>query len=212
MRQRNRHNHLAMCVIVLGFFIMVGSLQATLMSALSLDELVERSTLIVEGQVSRIRSGVPVDQPNTIVSYIDVTLAPDGVLKDDAQANATARREANTITLKLLGGTANIMTHEGKVEKRTLVVVGNPGFKVDEEVVLFARPGKGEMFGGFFRLVGMAQGKYRVEGGIATRRTDQIGWVGQGPEERLEELPVEELKGMVRDEVQRQEAAKQQGQ
>ena len=62
------------------------------------------------------------------------------------------------------------------------------------------------MFGGFFGLVGMAQAKWRIENGLAKRRPHGIRFVGFGPEARLNELPVGELKNDIRQEVEKQQA------
>jgi hypothetical protein len=199
---------LVLCTIL--FTVVIGSRlsQATLMGALTLPELIENSSLIVEGRVTKIRSELTADG-KAIVSYIDIAPAPAGIVKDEPEVNADLKRVGTTVTLKLLGGTVDIITPEGRTEKRTLYVVGNPGFKPDEEVLVFVRPGKGQEFSDFFGLVAMAQGKYRIENGIAKRSVDGITFVGPKPEKRLDELPLADLKTEIRQEVQRQPAEQQ---
>ncbi len=104
------------------------------------------------------------------------------------------------MTLKLLGGSANVPTSQG-VKRRILVVVGNPGFQIGERVLLFASPGKNE-FSGFFRLSGMAQGKWSIENGVAKRSSGGARIIGQLQEE-LEELPIGELANRIEQAIQK---------
>jgi hypothetical protein len=84
------------------------------MKALTLAEMVEKSDVIVEGRVSDIRSMWNENQ-TMIVTYIDITFAPEAVLKDNPNENG--QRPENKITLKLWGGIVGDIT---------TVVLGNP--------------------------------------------------------------------------------------
>ena len=150
-------------------------------------KLVEKSSLIVEGQVSDIRTTWNENQ-TMIVTEIDITLAPENAVLKGKQGN-------NTVTLKLWGGT---------VSDQTTIVLGNPSFSMDENVLLFLRPGRRGEFNGFLRLVGMAQGKYRVENNVAKRNLQNISFVGPNRPETLEEQPLADLRADIAQEVQRQ--------
>ena len=198
----NRFRYLLL--IALSLHIGLSTASATIMKALSLAELVEQSSLILEGQVLGIRSEWTSDR-REIVTYIDIIHAPTNVLKDLPQINANGKRIGNTITLKLLGGIADYVTPEGKVKKIALYLVGNPSFRRGEHVLLFAQPGRGRRYGGFFKLVGMSQGKYRIENGIAKRKTNGAHFLGAAPDAQLNEQPLANLKGMIVQEIQTQQ-------
>ena len=87
---------------------------------------------------------------------------------------------------------------------QTTIVLGNPSFSMDENVLLFLRPGRRGEFNGFLRLVGMAQGKYRVENNVAKRNLQNISFVGPNRPETLEEQPLADLRADIAQEVQRQ--------
>ena len=182
--------------------------EASVVSALTLDDLLLSSTLIIQGQVTRIESQF---DPNhrTIYTELDIRYRSDiGILFDDSVKNNNVRRRSpNTVTLKLFGGRANVPTAEG-VRKRILVVVGNPGFQIGERVLLFASPGKNE-FSGFFRLSGMAQGKWSIENGVAKRSSGGAQIIGELQEE-LEELPIGELGRRIEQTIQKLIGQKQQ--
>ena len=169
---------------ILSVLLWCNTTYATILKPLNMAKLVEKSSLIVEGQVTDIRSAWNENQ-TMILTEIDITLA---------QANAVLKGETanNTVTLKLWGGT---------VSDQTTIVLGNPSFSMNENVLLFLRPGRRGDFNGFFRLVGMAQGKYRVENGVAKRDLQNIAFVGPNRPETLEEQPLANLRADIAQEV-----------
>lgn len=173
---------------ILSVLLWCNTTYATVMKGLNMAKLVEKSSLIVEGQVSDIRSAWNQNQ-TMILTEIDITLAAENAVLKGEQGN-------NTVTLKLWGGT---------VSDRTTIVLGNPSFSLNEDVLLFLRPGRRGDFNGFFRLVGMAQGKYRVENGVAKRNLENISFVGENKPSEKEEIPLANLKRDLNLEVQRQE-------
>ncbi len=201
MKQRSFTHQLTVWAVAVAILIIVYPAQASIVGALTLDDLLRGSTLIVQGEVSRIHSQF---DPNhrTIYTELDIRYrANDGILFEDREKNDSVRRRSpNTVTLKLLGGSANVPTPQG-VKRRVLVVVGNPGFQVGERVLLFASPGKNE-FLGFFRLSGMAQGKWRIENGVAKRSSGGAQIIGQLQEE-LAELPIGELGRRIEQAIQK---------
>ena len=199
MKQRSfTHQSILLAIAIL---MIAYPSQASVVSALTLDDLLRGSTLIIQGEVKRIQSQF---DPNhrTIYTELDIRYRSDiGILFDDAEKNdSVGRRSPNTVTLKLLGGRANVPTPQG-VKKRILVVVGNPGFQIGERVLLFASPGKNE-FAGFFRLSGMAQGKWSIENGVAKRSSGGAQIIGELQEE-LEELPLGELGRQIEQAIQK---------
>ena len=80
---------------------------------------------------------------------------------------------------------------------------------MNENVLLFLRPGRRGDFNGFLRLVGMAQGKYRVENGVAKRDLQNIAFVGPNRPETLEEQPLANLRADIAQEVLRQDDQRQ---
>ncbi len=200
MKQRIPHQ-LIVYALAITILIIPHTAQASIVGALTLDDLLRGSTLIIRGQVTRIQSQF---DPNhrTIYTELDIRYRADiGILFNDSEKNDSVRKRApNTVTLKLLGGSANVPTPEG-VKKRMLVVVGNPGFQIGEQVLLFASPGKNE-FSGFFRLSGMAQGKWSIENGVAKRSSGGAEIIGQLQEE-LEELPIGELGHRIEQAIQK---------
>ena len=188
-------------LLVIAILMIAHPSQASIVSALTLDDLLLGSTLIVQGEVTRIQSKF---DPNhrTIYTELDIKHRADtGIFFDDLEKNSSVKgRSPNTVTLKLLGGSANVPTPEG-IKKRVLVVVGNPGFQIGENVLLFAAPGNNE-FSGFFRLFGMAQGKWSIENGVAKRGSGGARIIGQLQAE-LEELPIGELGRRIEQAIQR---------
>ena len=183
-------------------------MQASIIKAYSLAEMTQKSSLILEGQIIRIHSEWTPDR-RTVVSYIDILHMPQQVIKDDPMRNAAVKRVGNIVTVKLQGGTFDYVTPKGKVTKRALVVVGNPSFELNERVLIFLRPGRGRLFGGFFTIVGMAQGKYWLENNVAKRALNGLGFIGDEPERQLNELPLVELRAMILQEVNKQRQVKE---
>ena len=187
MIRKGLNGKLSLFLGILSVLLWCCTTHATVMKALSMTKLVEKSSLIVEGQVSDIRTTWNENQ-TMIVTEIDITLAPENAVLKGKQGN-------NTVTLKLWGGT---------VSDQTTIVLGNPSFSMDENVLLFLRPGRRGEFNGFLRLVGMAQGKYRVENNVAKRNLQNISFVGPNRPETLEEQPLADLRADIAQEVQRQ--------
>ena len=84
---------------ILSVLLWCNTTYATILKPLNMAKLVEKSSLIVEGQVTDIRSAWNENQ-TMILTEIDITLA---------QANAVLKGETanNTVTLKLWGGTVS---------------------------------------------------------------------------------------------------------
>lgn len=192
IRGKALNRKLALFLGILSVLLGCNTTYATILKPLNMAKLVEKSSLIIEGQVSDIRSAWNKNQ-TMIVTEIDITLAPENAVLKGEQGN-------NTVTLKLWGGT---------VSDRTTIVLGNPSFSLNENVLLFLRPGRHGDFNGFLRLVGMAQGKYRVENGGAKRDLRNIAFVGPNKPETLEAQPLANLRADIAQEVQRQDDLRQ---
>lgn len=105
---------------------------------MSLEELVGRSPVILHGQVTAQRC-IWDDGTRTIHTYTEVRVAE--YLKTDATSPS--------VVLKHLGG---------KVEDLEARLLGGPELSVGDEVVLFLERRQD----GYLRVIGLAQGLYRV--------------------------------------------------
>ena len=133
-----------------------------------------------------------------IVTYVSITHVPEGVLKGE--------KKDNTITLRLLGGF---------IDDIAMVLIGSPSFEKDDEVLLFTRPSRKPGLDNYHIVVGLAQGKYRMERGgrpendIAIRDLKQVELVGANKPGKLQDkLPLVDLKAAINQEVQKQEQEK----
>lgn len=110
-------------------------------------ELVAKSTTVVRGEVTSIRSE-EFDSPQGKGVRTLVTLRVERTLKGEP---------AETVTLSLLGGT---------VGKRTLRVVGMPAFSVGQRELVFVADNGTALC----PLVGVGHGRYHVVTDAATQR------------------------------------------
>ncbi len=115
---------------------------AHILPDLSIDQLTRRAAVIVEGEVTDVRSDWTPDRDRI---YTTVTLRVSHVHKGNVPAA--------TMSLRLLGG---------RVGDITMSIVGQPSFQSDEQVFLFLAPN-------FDRreipFVGSEEGKLRVAAG-----------------------------------------------
>ena len=196
MIRKRLNGKLFLSLVIFSVVLWCRVTHATTMKGLSMAKLVDKSSLIVEGRVSQI-SSMWNENRTMIVTHIDITLTSNALIKGElADTLIKGELKNKKITLKLLGGS---------VDGITTVVLGNPLFVLDEQVLLFLHPGRGKEFQGFSRIIGRAQGKYRVENGVAKRNLENISFVGEHKPPEKEEIPLANLKRDLNLEVQRQE-------
>ncbi|MEW5978067.1 MAG: hypothetical protein AB1898_19910 [Acidobacteriota bacterium] len=124
--------------LLAGCFLFIGGTAwATTVERLSLEELVQKSNRIVQGQC----------------------LSTESRWTADHRLVLTRSRFAVTEDLKgKSGGFITVITVGGTVDNITQTVSGMPEFRTHEEVVLFLEPAKS----GGWQPLGLAQGKYRI--------------------------------------------------
>jgi hypothetical protein len=139
-------------------------------------------------------------------SVEDLARASDAVLRGRVE-NVVCRRVGGRIVTdiaiaraELWRGSAparlTIAVPGGEVDGIGQRVDGAPAFSAGEDVVVFVRDGGH----GRYHVVGLAQGKYGVEGAVARARLEGLARVGAVPgagERDASELPVGELRRRV---------------
>jgi hypothetical protein len=145
----------------------------------TIEDLARSSDAVVRGKVASVSSQWSEDQ-RRIFTYVEVT--PASVWRGAAPARAT-------VLVLVPGGIV------GNIGQR---VDGAPGFTKGEEVVVFLSGSEA----GTFRVTGLAQGKFSVQGTAARPQLSKVGFVpreGLRAGERLaEEMDVAELERRVR--------------
>ena len=195
IRGKALNRRLFLLLGILSVLLWCNTTYATTMKGLSMAELVNKSSLIVEGRVSQI-SSLWNENRTMIVTHIDITLTSNALIKGElADPLIKGELQDKKITLKFLGGS---------VDGITTVVLGNPSFVLDEQVLLFLHPGRGREFQGFSRIIGRAQGKYQVENGVAKRNLENLSFVGENKPPEKEEISLAGLKRDLNLEVERQ--------
>jgi hypothetical protein len=150
--------------------------RATLAAPASVEELARSSQAVVRGRVARVASRWSEDQ-RRIFTYVDVDVA-------SAWRGAPGPRATVIVPGGIVGG----------IGQR---VDGAPGFAKGEEVVLFLS----EAEEGAYRVTGLAQGKFKVDGGAARPDVSHIGFVERplrAGERRAEAMDLAELERRVR--------------
>ena len=142
-------------ITLIATFALAGTARASVAIALSVEELTQKSDLVVRGHVTSQESAWT--RSGRIVTTVH--LAVDSSLKGQAPA---------TVDIRHTGG------HVGDVGQQ---VSGEVAFANGEEVVVFLRrrPGSTTAFG----VVGMSQGKFRVDRAtstpVATQKLEGLG-------------------------------------
>jgi hypothetical protein len=139
--------------------------------ALSVEELARTSDLVVRGRVARVESRWSEDGWR-IFTFADVEAA-----------ESWRGRPAGSIRVLVPGGVI------GRIGQR---VDGAPILARGEEVVLFLIRGEAS----FFRVTGLAQGKFSVDGATARPDLTHVSFVGSrvgSGERRAEAMPLAEL-------------------
>jgi hypothetical protein len=90
-----------------------------------------------------------------------------------------------------------VTTIGGKIGERELYVAGMPSFQNDESIVLFT-----ESSGSYEVVLGLAQGKFRVENGEVFNNVGALSFPDGRPGKGLR-LPVETFKNQVRSILER---------
>jgi len=143
----------------IGGLIIFNLIYATTMIPLSIEELTDRSTLIITGKVVEINTYK--NEENGVISR-EVMVIPDKILKGEVQSKAP-------IAITVWGGT---------VDDITMYVPGSPNFEEGEKVLLFLSENKGKK-----GVVGLAQGKFSLietsQGVKAIRSLDDIFFVSR---------------------------------
>ena len=156
---------------------------AAIAKALSLNDLTSQSSAILTGRVESMTYRWE-EEHTMVFTYVDII--PDAHLKGSDEGK---------ITLKLLRGILGEMA---------TVPVGAPSLDKDEELLLFLVPGKGEVYQGYHRILGGAQGKFHIEDGIATRDVSQVRLIGckECKESVPSSAPLNDFKEMIREHVE----------
>ncbi len=160
----------------LGGIFIAGVAAAAVARPATVEQLAREADAVVRGRVERMESRWAADGRHVVTR---VTLRVSTVLR-----GATG----GEVTLEVAGGVA------GGLGQR---VDAAPTFLPGEEAVVFLR----RAAGGRWLVHGMAQGKFRVEGGEA--RPDLADWTFvpealPAGERRAEAMPIEELERRVR--------------
>ncbi|MCM1987985.1 matrixin family metalloprotease, partial [Methanococcoides seepicolus] len=138
---------------ILGILIvsMIGLVNATPVNKqLSLQELTEDATIILIGNVENVKSEWNEDETQI---FTNITISVGDVIKGDVPDQR--------ITIRQMGGT---------VDNISLYIIDSPQFSLDEEVLLFMKPG-------FIPIVGMSQGKFSIEtdAGTGDKMVKELG-------------------------------------
>jgi hypothetical protein len=145
--------------------------------AASVEALARSSDLVVRGQVERSSSRWS-DDGRRIFTFVEVR-----------QTSAWKGRAPSTVTVLVPGGVI------GRIGQR---VDGSPALEVGEEVVLFLRQAEAATW----RVQGLAQGKFRVDGLVARPElTSSVVLPGPAPrpgERQAEAMELGELERRVR--------------
>ncbi len=147
---------------------------ATQANAVSVEEMARQSDLVVRGKVLSTTSRW---SEGRIYTYAEVEVASS--LRGEAPAKITAVSPGGVV---------------GDVGQR---VDGAASFTKGEEVVLFL----GKPDGGKYRVTGLAQGKFLVDGGEARPDTSRVEFLStqvRAGERRAEAMSIGELEARVR--------------
>ncbi|HUB10020.1 MAG TPA: hypothetical protein VMB50_23655 [Myxococcales bacterium] len=129
---------------------------ASIARALSLDDLAARAEVVVLG---RVTAQAPRWTPDHRRIVTRVTVRVEELWKGSA------------------GATITVLRPGGELDGLGQVVLGEARFAVGELVVLFL-----VKRGDFYRVVGMSQGAFRVEGGTATQDLRELALVRASPD------------------------------
>jgi len=131
------HKNRGSAALALALFLCAGSLQATLVPRMSLEEVVDASESIVQGTV--VRSWSAWDEGRKYIwTHYEIQVA------DRLKGN--------------LPGTMVVSEPGGAVGETELQIAGTPQYEVGEEIVLFAE----RTPLGYLRTCGWGQGKFQV--------------------------------------------------
>ncbi len=147
--------------------------QATVVRAFSLDDLASFATQVVRGRVLDIES-----RWDDRLIYTDVEVEVADCLKGPC--------EERVVSVRVLGGA---------VDDLVMDVDGVARFALGEEVLLFL---EAHPTGVHVRTVGMAQGKFRLDGGRALREKVPVRGPRAAEARRLSALPTAVLLGRLR--------------
>ncbi|SRR6266536_1792222 len=149
---------------------------ATLAAPGSVEELARSSQAVVRGRVARVASRWSEDQ-RRIFTYVDLDVS-----------SAWRGAPGSRVTIIVPGGVVGGMGQR---------VDGAPGFAKGEDVVAFLS----EAEEGAYRVTGLAQGKFKVEGSAARPDVSHVSFVEaplRAGERRAEAMDVAELERRVR--------------
>jgi hypothetical protein len=159
------------------FLLAAAPARAMLAVPATVEDLARSSDAVLRGKVLGVSARWAEDQ-RRIVTYVDV--APTSVWRGSAPAR---------VTVLVPGGIV------GDIGQR---VDGAPGFSKGEEVVVFLAAAEDRAF----RVTGLAQGKFTVDGAAARPQLSRVSFVpraGVRAGERLvEQMDVAELERRVR--------------
>jgi hypothetical protein len=154
-----RNYTLALALILLAGLVLSASVEATTVTKLKFDEIIEKADLILSGKVIAVSHRV-INEKGNKIPYTFVTLSVSENIKGPA--------EKISHTIKLLGGPI-------PEENATLHVSDMPEFKVDQEIFLFLEDNNVLES----PVVGFNQGKFRIQTDRNTGRTFMANRVGK---------------------------------
>jgi hypothetical protein len=185
-----RHGVIACALALMAMFASVG--RASVVAALSLDDLVRQSDVIALGTVESL--AVSRDARDRIVT--------DAVLRVDRSWKGSAAR-GSTVTVRRLGGT---------MDGLSMQIAGEPALVAGARIFVF---GRRSTQGNYLRPVGMAQGVLRVtasadgsttvspsNGGLSLVRRDQGGVLRPSAPAVAGPVTLESMDALVRDAVE----------
>lgn len=133
-----KHGLRGLARMTLMTLVLAGTAFATTVEKLNLAQLVERSSVILEGRVEAVYSRW---EPSHRVIYTYTSVRVDEAFKAD--------RARRTVLVKTLGGNVNGISYS---------VSGMPQFRTGDHVILFLREGRDTTF----EVVGLHQGRFQV--------------------------------------------------
>ncbi|HEY2379777.1 MAG TPA: hypothetical protein VGK48_01225 [Terriglobia bacterium] len=157
--------------IFFAILLFTGSLYATTVQRLSLEDLVRRAHTIVAGRVVNSRTYW---STNRRLIYTNYTIQVDETIKGQS---------SRSIEVTTIGG---------KIGDVELHVAGMPSFQSGETAVVFV-----EQSAGFQTVLGLGQGKFTVTNGEVTNSVGDLSFPDGRPG-ALTRMPVQNFKDQIR--------------
>jgi hypothetical protein len=157
-------------LVVMGLLVFTKVSEATTVEGQTLDSLVSRSSLIVEGTVVGVRTDWSADRRLILTT---TTLQVGESIKGRAPR------------------TVDITTIGGRIGRTTMHVAGMPVFRTGENAIVFIEPSKG-----YLTVFGLAQGKFTVTNGLVWNSVADLS-TPAGQPLSVEKIPIQSFKSKI---------------